>query len=73
MKGKNTLRLNIETMNEAAQMWVDSAITTKPKVVAVRQISAQEYANPPLAGYYEIDVETSLPSESPAQYVPEKP
>ena len=61
MKGKNTLRLNIETMHEAAQMWVDSAITAKPRVVAVRQISPpplyQDGKSIEQPGYYEIDVD----------------
>ena len=63
MKGKNTLKLNVETMHEAVQMWVSSEFTfePKPKVVAVRQIMPPlVYENntstqPP--GFYEIDVE----------------
>lgn len=59
MKGKNTLKLNTATMHEAAQMWVDSALASKPRVVAVRQYPEQGgYAGTPAApGYYEIDVD----------------
>lgn len=57
MKGKNTLKLNTETMLEAAQMWVDSSLASKPKVVAVRQFQPQTYPEPGQPGYYEIDVE----------------
>lgn len=57
MKGKNTLKLNVQTMHEAAQMWVDSAITAKPRVVAVRQIAPTIYPEPGTPGYYEIDVD----------------
>lgn len=61
MKGKNTLKLNIDTMHEAVQMWVSSEFTfePKPKVVAVRQIQAQAYPEPGTPAYYEIDVEAS--------------
>lgn len=69
MKGKNTLRLNTTMMLEAVQMWVDSAITAKPKVVSVRQIQPTTYPEPGTPGYYEIDVDSELPSESPAPYI----
>lgn len=57
MKGKNTLRLNIETMHAAAQLWVDTALTAKPRVIAVRQIMPTTYPEPGTPGYYEIDVD----------------
>lgn len=69
MKGKNTIKLNQGAMLEAVQMWVDSAINAKPRVTAVRQIHATEYGDNASIGHYEIDVDTELASESPAQFV----
>lgn len=59
MQGKNTLRVNIETMHEAVQMWVNSEFSfePKPKVIAVRQIQAQTYPEPGTPSFYEVDVE----------------
>ena len=57
-------------MLEAMQMWVDSAINAKPRVVAVRQFAAQPYPEPGTPAFYEIDVHTELPVESPAPFIP---
>ncbi len=57
MKGKNTIKLNNELMLEALQMWVDSAIVTKPKVVAVRIIAASTYPEPGTPGHFEVDLD----------------
>lgn len=59
MKGKNTLKVNIETMHEAVQLWVaqEFSFEPKPKVIAVRQIQPSTYPEPGQPGYYEIDVE----------------
>ena len=59
MKGKNTLKVNIDTMHEAMQLWVSQEFTfePKPKVVAVRQIMPNTYPEPGTPGYYEIDIE----------------
>lgn len=74
MKGRNTLKLNTETMFEAAQMWVDSEFTfePKPKVVNVRQIMPMGYGDTATPGYYEIEVDAGgiAVAETPAPYVP---
>lgn len=59
MKGKNTIKLNERAMLDAVQMWVDSAFTSRPRAVAVRQFAAQAgYAGqPPTPASYEIDVD----------------
>lgn len=65
MKGKNTLRLNISTMHEAAQMWVDSALTAKPRVIAVRQVQPVGYGDNMQPMFYEIDVDDSIKVADP--------
>ena len=71
MKGKNTLKLNSDMMLEAVQMWVDSALAAKPRVIGVRQIAPTTYPEPGTPGYYEIDVESvDKPSETPAPFIP---
>jgi len=57
MKGKNTLKLNEQMMLEAVQMWIDSAITAKPRVVSVRQMHPSGYGETAIPGHYEIDVD----------------
>lgn len=58
MKGKNTVKLNAETMLEAVQMWADSSFTSKPRVTGVRQIAEQAvYQGTPVPMHYEVDVE----------------
>ena len=66
MKGKNTLKLNIETMHEAVQLWVSQEFTFEPKpaVIAVRQIQPTTYPEPGTPGYYEIDIEVSAKGEA---------
>lgn len=61
MKGKNTLKLNIDTMHEAVQMWVSSEFSfePKPKVVAVRMIPANTYPEPGTPAHYEIDIDAA--------------
>ncbi len=69
MKGKNTLKLNKDTMHEAVQMWVSSEFTfePKPRVVAVRQFAETTgYAgNPSIPAYYEIDIQVGDGEPSP--------
>lgn len=57
MKGKNSLRVNEPQMLEAIQMWIDSTITSKPKVIAIRIIAPTTYPEPGTPAFYEIDVE----------------
>lgn len=66
MKGKNTLKLNQQTMFEAAQMWVDAEFTfePKPRVTAVRHMQPSGYGDKALPAYYEIDVDSEQRQES---------
>lgn len=57
MKGKNTIRLNERMMMEAMQLWVDSALTAKPRVTAVRQFQPTTYPEPGTPGFYEVDMD----------------
>lgn len=64
MKGKNTLKVNVETMYEAVRLWVAQEFVADPapNVVAVRQITPppvyQDGESVQQPGYYEIDIET---------------
>jgi hypothetical protein len=40
MKGKNTIKINVETMIEATQMWLDSTMRKPHKVLSVRQVTS---------------------------------